>query len=190
MDGRVILQSTGHLEDTGERGVGAGLDGDATTVEIVDERGKHLAVEMGDEEIGRGSLPRRREPRDRLLVGGDRVAGAVAGQEQLQAESRIDSLPKCHMDDLLDRLVGPFGIRSVDGGRRRLACRGGAIELIGERCHPPSHLLRLDCRAEIHPASRHLPLVDERPAHFAAGFERFGFEGRLLLRGDRPRVAG
>ena len=58
MDRRVVLQSTGRLEDTGERGIGAGLDGDATTVEIVDERGEHLAVEMSDEEIGRGPLPR------------------------------------------------------------------------------------------------------------------------------------
>ena len=94
------------------------------------------------------------------------------------------------MDDLLDRLVGPFGIRDVVGGRWGIARRGGVVDPPGKRRHPPPHLLRFDRRAEIHPAGRHLPLLDERPAHLAAGLERLRLEGRLLLRGDRPRVAG
>ena len=189
MDGRVVVQPAGRLEDAGERGVGAGLDRNAPAVEIVDERGEHLAVEMGDEEIGRGALPRRREPRDRLLVGSDRVAGAVAGEEQLQAEGRIGPLPERHMDDLLDRLVGWLGNRGIVGGRWGIARRGGVLDPLGKRRHSPPHLLGVNRRAEIHPAGRHLPLLDERPAHLAAGLERLRLEGRLFLRGDRPRVA-
>jgi hypothetical protein len=133
--------------------------------EIGLERGDDLAVEVGHEHGRRGLLPADGQPRDGLFVGGDRVACALPGDHEPNAEGRIDALPEGDVDDLLQSLFGGL-VRGVDG----------LTQVVGDGGQSCGHLRRGRGGPKVHPGRCDLALVEQRPADLAAGFERAGVE--------------
>ena len=159
MDRTVVGESAGGIEQLSDAGAVVGCGEPAATGQIVGQIRPDLAVEMIHQQPRCRLLPPGGQPGDGLFVGGDRIAGAVAGQEQRKPKRRIDSLPERDMDDLLRGLLG-----GSIGGPHFLRRQAGhqARETFG-------HLGRCHGSPQIHPARRHLPLLDQWPAHLPAG---------------------
>jgi len=146
----------------------------APRLDVPGEVRPQLVVQVRYEHGGRRTLPHGRQPGHGLLVGRDRVAGALHAEHELDAECRIGRVPEDDAERLLEDTVR-FGV----AGRRGDQWSDDALEA-------RRHLGGLGRRPQIHPGGGDLPLVEQRPARLAACGERPLVEGIAVRRGHVP----
>ena len=151
--------------DDGGHGSVCGRDCRAALREIGGQCRGHLAIQMMHEHAGGRCLPPRGQPGDRLLVGGDRVAGALRADHEVDAERRIEPLPEGHVHDLLESGRGLLVVEVLEVSLRSRDAVGQSGQLLGD-------LGRCGSGPQIHPGGSNLARCEQRPAHLAAGGER------------------
>ena len=175
MHARVIDKTARSCQKLHDRGACSTRLHEATAFEVGGQVCEHLAMEVCHEYGCGGLLPYGRQPRHRLFEGRDRIARALRFEHEFDAERRIDSFPERDVQNLAALRFGGL----VVGGQA-----GCEIAQLGR------HFGRLGGGPQIHPPCGHRSLVEERPAHLAAGSERPLVE---LLAGDgleRPEITG